>query len=90
MKILFIHQNFPGQFKYLAPALAAKDHQVTAMTMQATKSMEWLGIKIIQYKNSRGTSQNIHPWAKDFETKIIRAESAFNKAFGNEKGWIHA
>jgi hypothetical protein len=23
MNILFIHQNFPGQFKFLAPALAA-------------------------------------------------------------------
>ena len=23
MKTLFVHQNFPGQFKHLAPALAA-------------------------------------------------------------------
>ena len=31
MKILFIHQNFPGQFKHLAPALAAQGHAVAAL-----------------------------------------------------------
>ncbi len=32
MKILLIHQNFPGQFLRLAPALQARGHQVTALT----------------------------------------------------------
>ena len=32
MKILFVHQNFPGQFLHLAPALAARGHQVLAVT----------------------------------------------------------
>lgn len=31
MKILFIHQNFPGQFTHLAPALAARGHEVLAL-----------------------------------------------------------
>ena len=31
MKILFIHQNFPGQFKHLAPALAAQGHEVVGL-----------------------------------------------------------
>lgn len=32
MKILFVHQNFPGQFPHLAPALAARGHDVLALT----------------------------------------------------------
>ncbi|MCV2863446.1 glycosyltransferase [Albidovulum sediminicola] len=32
MRILFIHQNFPGQFLHLAPALAARGHDVLALT----------------------------------------------------------
>jgi glycosyltransferase involved in cell wall biosynthesis len=32
MRILFIHQNFPGQFLHLAPALAARGHEVRALT----------------------------------------------------------
>lgn len=31
MKILFIHQNFPGQFVHLAPALAKLGHEVVAL-----------------------------------------------------------
>ena len=32
MKILFVHQNFPGQFLHLAPALAARGHECRAIT----------------------------------------------------------
>lgn len=32
MRILFVHQNFPGQFLHLAPALAARGHQVLVLT----------------------------------------------------------
>lgn len=32
MKILFVHQNFPGQFLYLAPALQARGHECRALT----------------------------------------------------------
>ncbi len=32
MKILFVHQNFPGQFLHLAPALAARGHDCVALT----------------------------------------------------------
>ena len=31
MQILFVHQNFPGQFVHLAPALARRGHKVLAM-----------------------------------------------------------
>jgi glycosyltransferase involved in cell wall biosynthesis len=32
VNILFVHQNFPGQFLHLAPALLARGHQVAALT----------------------------------------------------------
>ncbi len=32
MRILFVHQNFPGQFLHLAPALAERGHEVAALT----------------------------------------------------------
>lgn len=35
MKILFVHQNFPGQFLHLAPALAARGHDCLALTDSA-------------------------------------------------------
>ncbi len=37
MKILLLHQNFPGQFLHLAPALAARGHEVVALTTEDNK-----------------------------------------------------
>jgi glycosyltransferase involved in cell wall biosynthesis len=34
-RILFVHQNFPGQFVHLAPALQARGHEVLALTSDA-------------------------------------------------------
>ncbi len=77
MRILFIHQNFPGQFVHLAPALAARGHQVVATTMQKVNVSEWQGVKLVQYSVSRGTTPDIHPYAAETETKIIRGEACF-------------
>ena len=80
MNILFIHQNFPGQFKFLAPALAQQGHTVVAMTMQKTEVKQWQGVKLVPYSASRGSTPNVHPWVSDFETKTIRAEACFRSA----------
>ena len=80
MNILFIHQNFPGQFKFLAPALASQGHRVVAMTLQKVSATTWAGIEIIPYTTVRGTTPNVHPWVSDFETKTIRGEACFRAA----------
>ncbi|MFZ2853228.1 MAG: glycosyltransferase [Rhodocyclaceae bacterium] len=80
MNILFIHQNFPGQFKFLAPALVRQGHTVVAMTMQKTAAREWQGVRLVPYAAARGTTPDVHPWASDFETKTIRGEACFRAA----------
>ena len=81
MQFLFVHQNFPGQFKFLAPALAADSrNRVIALTMKKVQVTEWYGIKLCSYAANRGTTKGIHPWVSDFETKIIRAEACFRAA----------
>ena len=80
MKILFIHQNFPGQFKFLAPALVQQGHEVVAMIMQKTDLEVWQGIKLVAYLPSHSSTPNIHPWVSDFETKTIRGEACYRAA----------
>lgn len=86
MNILFIHQNFPGQFKFLAPALAQQGHTVVAMTMQKVPTTDWQGVKLVQYTTARGTTPNVHPWVSDFETKTIRGEACFKAALQMKQG----
>ena len=89
MKILFIHQNFPGQFKFLAPALVKQGHQVVAMTMQKSEIKSWQGVSLVQYNAQRGSTPKVHPWVSDFETKTIRAEACFRAALEMKaKGFV--
>ena len=80
MKILFVHQNFPGQFKHLAPALAGMGHEVHAMTMRKIEPKIWRGVRLHPYKPSHSSAKTIHPWVIDFESKVIRADAAFRCA----------
>ena len=80
MNILFIHQNFPGQFKFLAPALAAQGHRVLGLSMQAKQTGIWKGVELVPYRATRGTTAGAHPWVSDFETKTIRGEACFREA----------
>lgn len=77
MKILFIHQNFPGQFKYLAPALLKRGHEVRALSLTGVGVAE---VDHTKYAIERGSTPNIHPWLVDFETQVIRAEGVLKAA----------
>ncbi len=79
MKILFIHQNFPGQFLHLAPAMVKEGHEVHALVMKKEAPTDWAGLRVHAYQPTKGSTQGVHPWALDLETKIIRAESVFRK-----------
>jgi len=77
MNLLFVHQNFPGQFKHLAPALARAGHQVKSMAIDGAGLPE---IEMLRYRPTRGSSKGIHPFAQEFETKMIRGEACAQAA----------
>jgi glycosyltransferase involved in cell wall biosynthesis len=75
MDILFVHQNFPGQFRHLATALAAdRGNRVAALCINAPAAAT-PGVMVGRYRPTRGSSPSIHPLATDFETKVIRGEA---------------
>jgi glycosyltransferase involved in cell wall biosynthesis len=59
MHLLLIHQNFPGQFRDLAPAWLASGHQVTAIgsMAEAPSGMQWQGLTYLQYRFEQAPSQ---------------------------------
>jgi glycosyltransferase involved in cell wall biosynthesis len=80
MNILFVHQNFPGQFKHLAPELVRRGHTVVALALRAYNTHVWQGVSLVSYSVERRSSANIHPWLADFESKTIRGEACFRAA----------
>ncbi|MRU14664.1 glycosyltransferase [Roseovarius sp. A21] len=80
MKILFIHQNFPGQYKHLAPLLAAQGHQCVALTLKVKKPTKWNGVQVVPYGLPKRSGQNLHPWLVDLDTKVTRGEACWRAA----------
>ena len=82
MNILLVHQQFPGQFKHLAPALAARaGYEVRALTMGPEDApAPWQGVHVERYMPQRGNAPGVHPWLLDLESKVIRGEAALAKA----------
>lgn len=49
MKILFVHQNFPGQFLHLAPAMKARGHDCLALTDAVNQRGS--AVPVLRYKH---------------------------------------
>lgn len=88
MKILIIHQNFPGQFLHLAPALVQQGHEVHALVLRKEAPAEWSGVRIHAYTPARGNAKGIHPWLLDLESKVIRGETVFRKCLELSEGGL--
>ncbi len=78
MRVLFVHQGFPGQFVHVAPALArVPGNEVVALSMGEAALP---GVRNVRHRVARGSTPGIHPLAGDFESKVIRGESAASAA----------
>lgn len=74
MRILIIHQNFPGQYRHLVGALIARGDEVQAIGAPQAPGMT--GVSCFRYRlPSVGAVPAVHPWAQDFQVKVIRAEA---------------
>lgn len=87
MKILLIHQNFPGQFRGLAPALQKAGHSLRAISSRPEKTLA--GVDNFSYKPKRGTSETVHPWVMNTETAVLRAEAVTDVVLQMvREGWV--
>ena len=77
--IIFIHQNFPAQFKHLAPLLAKNNNYNVHSISLIDESSE--GVIHHKYSLEQTTSETVHPLAQEFEAKIIRASSLSKLAY---------
>lgn len=74
MKILLIHQNFPGQFLHLIPAWRKAGHTLAAV--HAGEATTYPNIsQLVGYVPGVGNTPKVHRWASEFESKMIRAEA---------------
>lgn len=73
MKLLFVHQNFPGQFKHFVRFCQASGHEVVGLGAGQVAGVD--GMRVFSYTLGRGNAPGVHAWAQEFESKVIRGEA---------------
>ena len=76
MNILFIHRNFPAQFKYLAQELAKDLRNNVVFVTNNTKTNASGRIKKVVYKLKRKVPDDCHRYLRFYEESIIHGQAA--------------
>jgi glycosyltransferase involved in cell wall biosynthesis len=76
--VLFVHNNFPAQFRFIAEALQAKGDQCVAIASSTGRGLP--GIPVYRWKTAMGSTKGIFPFAVRAEADLIRAHAAAEHA----------
>ena len=87
MKILFIHNNFPGQYRRITRYVAGIEGvEMLAATLASNK--QDYGIKRVDYRPHREPTQGIHPAVVTAERAVLMAQAAFQSLYAlKHEGW---
>ena len=73
MRVLFVHQNFPAQYRHVAPALAGRGNLVVALGENAGEALP--GVRHIRYKPPASAGgKDTHRYVRRFESAVFRGQ----------------
>jgi len=76
MNVLFIHNNFPAQFRHVARALSL-DPQVQVAAIGSPTAQAMPNVKLMKYPPLRADVTPTHPFARRFDLECRRADQVF-------------
>jgi glycosyltransferase involved in cell wall biosynthesis len=76
MKYLFLHSNFPAQFRHLVSALAKNVHNHVVF-VTARNEGQMPGVHKVIYKPSRKPHQETHHYIKTMEDAVLQGQAVY-------------
>ena len=88
MKVLFVHQNCPGQFRHLLAALRREGgNQTVFLTRPGRPDLQ--GVLKAEYSPHRPVTEGIHSYLAGTEAAVIAGQGAARAALGlKERGMV--
>jgi len=88
MKVLFVHQNFPGQYLHIARHLGAIEGNEVVFITQRTDA-DLPGVKKIVYKPAREVTRGIHHYLRETEAGVLNAQNVARVAMSlKDSGFV--
>jgi len=87
MRVLFVHQNFPAQYRHIAPSLARRQGvQVVGLGENPGDALP--GVRHIRYKPPAGGAKEAHRYVRRFEQAVWRGQQVARAGLAlKEKGF---
>jgi hypothetical protein len=77
MHVLFVHQNYPAQFRYLAPRLAREIGWRCTFATRNAKSPDLPGVERVVYRPRSGATRANHVCTRAFESRVGHAHGVY-------------
>ena len=87
MDILFVHQNFPAQFRHLAAHLA-NDERYRVFAIGSKSARKLMGTHLSTYHVNDRSIADVHPFARRFEIESRRTEQVLYAATDLKKSGV--
>src|SRR5688572_26335498 len=75
MKLLVVHQNFPGQFRHVVLAAMARRDEVVAIGRDTAPGV--VGVEIYRYRATSRAPGNTHPYLIRYEQAVMDGQQVF-------------
>ncbi len=85
MRVLFVHQNFPGQYKDLTRLLASDPKNKVAFITKPNQN-RIAGVHKITYQPERKPSSTTHPYIVGLENGVLHGQAVARVALDLKKG----
>lgn len=86
MKMMFVHQNFPGQFIHMARHFSRTGHDVVFVTKRPDGAMP--NVRIIRYPAPRLADAKTHHYVRNFENAVLQGQQIVRVGLALKKeGW---
>lgn len=88
MRILFLHNNFPGQYRHIARLLAAdKNNAVVFATSRGAGAIP--GVDKVLYRPARTVRAATHHYVRSLESAVLNGQAVFRAAGAlKERGFV--
>ncbi|MEJ2610275.1 MAG: glycosyltransferase family 4 protein [Candidatus Thiodiazotropha sp.] len=80
MRYLFVHQNFPGQYRHVVRRLGETPGNQVVFLTQRNDEVRLPGVRKIVYKTARSVRPNVHRYLHDAEMGVLNAQAVARAA----------